>query len=241
MCSRVRGPATVPPFVTWPTRNTAVPVSFANRWSRAAHSRTWLTLPGAPSISSVYMVWIESTTSTAGSSSAARASICPSSVSPRKTTSPAPPPSRSARIRTCAADSSPETYSVACPPASSRAATCSRSVLLPIPGSPPEQDERARHHATPEDEIELPHPRGPPLGRVPVDAAESRRTSRPGGSRHRAPAAHPPRFHLLLRLELLHQRVPLPARRALPLPACGFVPALRTEKRDFGLGHVNDG
>ena len=49
MCSSVFGPAMPPPFVTCPTTNTAVPLSFAKRIRRAAHSRTWPTLPGAPS------------------------------------------------------------------------------------------------------------------------------------------------------------------------------------------------
>src|SRR5437588_872980 len=72
MCSSVLGPAMPPPFVTCPTSSTAGPVSFANRMSRAAHSRTWPTLPGAPSSSSGYGVWIESTNTTFGSRARAR-------------------------------------------------------------------------------------------------------------------------------------------------------------------------
>ena len=49
----------------------------------------------------------------------------------------APPSRRSARSFTCSADSSPEQYSVVCPAPSSRAATWSSSVDLPMPGSPP--------------------------------------------------------------------------------------------------------
>src|SRR5216684_3270282 len=44
---------------------------------------------------------------------------------------------RSARRRNWSGDSSPETYSVAMPWLSSRAAHCMRSVDLPMPGSPP--------------------------------------------------------------------------------------------------------
>src|ERR1041385_6932392 len=60
MCSRVLGPAMMPPLVTWPTTTTAVPLSLAKRMRRAAHSRTWPTLPGALSSDSMYTVWIES-------------------------------------------------------------------------------------------------------------------------------------------------------------------------------------
>ena len=46
-------------------------------------------------------------------------------------------PSRDARNRTCLADSSPDTYKTRDPPEATRAATCSKSVDLPMPGSPP--------------------------------------------------------------------------------------------------------
>ena len=43
----MRGPATEPSFVTWPTRKVATPLSFATRSSRPAASRTCATDPGA--------------------------------------------------------------------------------------------------------------------------------------------------------------------------------------------------
>src|SRR3972149_89292 len=52
-------------------------------------------------------------------------------------TCPAAPPRRSARRRSCSADSSPETYSVGTPACSRRAEHWSSSVDLPMPGSPP--------------------------------------------------------------------------------------------------------
>ena len=67
-CSSVRGPATVPSFVTCPTRTTAVPSHLATPMIAAAASRTWPTDPGAPVIPSTWSVWIESTTQTSGRS-----------------------------------------------------------------------------------------------------------------------------------------------------------------------------
>ena len=60
-----------PSLVTWPTRKVAMPRPFEKSMRRAAHSRTWLTLPGADSSPGRNTVWIESTTSARGLSSAA--------------------------------------------------------------------------------------------------------------------------------------------------------------------------
>ena len=54
------GPATTPSFVTCPTTKIVMPCSFARRIKTLVVSRTWLTLPGAEPISSLYIVWIES-------------------------------------------------------------------------------------------------------------------------------------------------------------------------------------
>ena len=61
-----------------------MPRPLDQRMRRAAHSRTWLTLPGADSSPGRNTVWIESTTSARGLSSAACASITSRSVSARK-------------------------------------------------------------------------------------------------------------------------------------------------------------
>ncbi len=55
MCSSSRGPASAPSFVTCPTRNVGTDRSFASRSSRAAQSRTWLTLPAGVFSSGEYM------------------------------------------------------------------------------------------------------------------------------------------------------------------------------------------
>src|SRR5215831_1651616 len=70
MCSSTRGPAIAPSFVTWPIRNVGTPDALATRSSRAAASRTWLTLPGAASTPGSCIVWMESTMATAGASPA---------------------------------------------------------------------------------------------------------------------------------------------------------------------------
>src|SRR5687768_8545853 len=80
---------------------------------------------------------MESTNSTAGACSSACARMRARSVSPRNSTSLVLSLRRSARKRTCAPDSSPDTYSARLPLDARRAATCSRSVDLPMPGSPP--------------------------------------------------------------------------------------------------------
>ena len=74
-----------------------------------AASRTWPTEPGAPVMPSACRVWIESITQTSGRSASSVASTASTEVSASAGTASAPSPSRSARSRTWAADSSPET------------------------------------------------------------------------------------------------------------------------------------
>ena len=99
-------------------------------------SRTWVTPPGEPSASAVAMDWTESSTSSDGATCSMWPSTVPRSVSAARKSSSASAPVRSARNRTCAADSSPETYSVVRPALAQRAATSSSKVDLPTPGSP---------------------------------------------------------------------------------------------------------
>ena len=68
MCSTTRGPAIWPSLVTWPTISSAEPLALAKRISAWAEPRTWLTVPGADSIASLHMVWIESITTNFGGS-----------------------------------------------------------------------------------------------------------------------------------------------------------------------------
>ena len=55
-----------PSLVTWPTISTAVPLALAKRTSAAVHSRSWVTAPAALGTAASAMVWMESTTSSAG-------------------------------------------------------------------------------------------------------------------------------------------------------------------------------
>ncbi len=137
----MRGPATVPSLVTCPTSSTGTWCSFATAMSAAATSRTWLTPPGAPSTSPDAIVCTESTTSRSGDVAATWPSTVARSVSAASSSVGASAPMRSARNRTCPADSSPVTYSTVRPsrPSAPRAyveATSSSRVDLPTPGSP---------------------------------------------------------------------------------------------------------
>ncbi len=138
MCSTTRGPASVPSLVTWPTRNSTNPRRFASRISSCAQARTWLTVPGAESRLSRYIVWIESMITTSGG--CATSSVAMMSrrfIAAARSTGACSKPSRRARRRTWSTDSSPETYAHFAPFKASCAAACSSSVDLPIPGSPP--------------------------------------------------------------------------------------------------------
>ncbi len=109
MCSRTRGPAIDPSFVTCPTRKTGVSVVFAYAIKRAVTSRICVTVPGALWSSGRYCVWIESIARAPGASASAAWSTRSASVSARMWTLRAEAPRRSARSFTWRADSSPET------------------------------------------------------------------------------------------------------------------------------------
>ena len=53
MCSRVRGPARSPFFVTCPVTNTVILRDLANSWRRDVQMRTWVTEPGADGMSCI--------------------------------------------------------------------------------------------------------------------------------------------------------------------------------------------
>jgi hypothetical protein len=136
MCSRSRGPAIWPSFVTWPTSTTAQPDSLAKRTRSAAELRNWLGDPGVEGIASLAIVWMESTTRQAGRSASAAASTSSTRVVASAATLPASARMRRARRLTCSSDSSPVAYR-APRGAASPAAAWSSSVDLPMPGSPP--------------------------------------------------------------------------------------------------------
>ncbi len=59
MCSSTRGPAMAPSLVTWPTSTSANFPALASWISSKLEARTCATVPGALSIASSHMVWIE--------------------------------------------------------------------------------------------------------------------------------------------------------------------------------------
>ena len=98
-----------PSFVMWPMTNIATPDVLAQRSSAAAHSRICVTLPADDSTVSVYIVCIESMTTTCGRDSSICAMMFSNCVSGYTMHSSLAMPRRVARILICSADSSPET------------------------------------------------------------------------------------------------------------------------------------
>ena len=79
---------------------------------------------------------MESTMTSSGATDSMCPNTAPRSVSAASRTRDSMAPMRSARSRTCPADSSPLTYSTVRPARAVRAATSSSKVDLPTPGSP---------------------------------------------------------------------------------------------------------
>ena len=109
MCSSTLGPARPPSFVTWPTSTTDVCVCLAMRVSRAADSRTWVTLPGALVEASTCITWMESTIATRGACSAMSAAMASTRVSAAARRASSGSRKRCARSAICSRDSSPVT------------------------------------------------------------------------------------------------------------------------------------
>ncbi len=108
MCSSTLGPATTPSFVTCPTMKMDVPLPFAICIKTPVDSRTWETLPGADVTLSLYIVWIESITTTSGFSRSMTACTTSRSVSQSSFRESVKEPMRPARSLICCRDSSPE-------------------------------------------------------------------------------------------------------------------------------------
>ena len=125
----------LPSLFIWPIRTTGTPLVFANRNRAEAHSRTWVTLPGLLSTSSVDIVCIESTTTSSGFTSLMCSNMCSREVSDKMMIfSGISLVMRSARIRIWCGLSSPLTYKMRW---DRWRMVCKVNVLLPIPGSPP--------------------------------------------------------------------------------------------------------
>ena len=137
MCSKIRGPAICPSFVTCPIKIVMQPEFFANTIKSRVHSRSCVAHPGVPASSLLYTVWIESITSTCGFTSRACSRIFSRFVSQRSIMSLPETFKRSLRSFTWHALSSPLTYSALTPAAFIVASVVSTKVDLPMPGSPP--------------------------------------------------------------------------------------------------------
>ena len=94
-------------------------------------------LPGAAEISSSYIVCMESMITTSGTTLRIVSSTVSSPVSQNNSRLSENSPRRLALILICRKDSSPDMYSTFLPSPARFLHTCSNSVDLPIPGSPP--------------------------------------------------------------------------------------------------------
>ncbi len=192
--------------------------TLASRTRRAAHSRTWLTVPGAAPTSGSKTVWMESTTRTSGPTSSIAARISGRPVSARRCSPGATAPRRSARSRTCAADSSAVTSRQRLPPSARAATRLEQQARLADPRLAAQQGHRARHEAAAEHPVELADAGRPGrLGRQ-VDLGQGHGTSsrpHPAGGRGAGGG----------RRALLDEGAPLVARRAAAQPLRAGVPA----------------
>ena len=132
-CSSNRGPAMLPSLVTWPTKIIATLRALASCTSRNAHSRTWVTEPGADSTVSSAIVCTLSITTRVGFTLSMAATMSPSDMADTSIVLEPLTPIRSARRRTCWALSSALTYNATPDHAPT---ICSNNVDLPMPGSP---------------------------------------------------------------------------------------------------------
>ncbi len=136
-CSRTRGPATAPSFVTCPTRITAQSRRLAASMIAVAASRTWPTEPGAPVIPSACIVWIESITQACGRSASSVATTCSSEVSATAGTSSAAGPGARRAGAPGRPTPRPRRRARSTPAAARLPSAMPVIVDLPIPGSPP--------------------------------------------------------------------------------------------------------
>ena len=184
-CSSVRGPATVPSLVTWPTSATQVRAGLRQPrpagWPPRGPGRR---CPPGRSARPLASVWTLSTTASAGAAD----SIAPSAVArsvvatrPRPSTTA---PTRSARPRTCAADSSPVTYRTGAPAAASRAGQLQQQRALADARVAAEEHDRAGHEPAAQHPVDLADARSPGAPPRRCDLADRR--DRADGARRAA-------------------------------------------------------
>ena len=137
ICSKVRGPATAPSFVTCPTIKIDISNLFAICIRTAVASLTCDTLPGADATSSLYIVCIESIITIDGFSFSITFPTISRFVSHNSFNESVKFPILSALILIWFKDSSPDTYKTGTFCSAAFLHICNKSVDFPIPGSPP--------------------------------------------------------------------------------------------------------
>ena len=208
--------------------------ALASRVMRSATSRTWPTEPAAPVSSAACSVWTESITQTSGRSASSVASTASRSVSATTGTSQrgaGEPLGAQLDLRRGLLAGDVE-----------RAPAGAREVAerhrgeraLADAGRAAEQHERAGHEAPAEHAVELADPGLEPRDPGRLDLGEGDGLDGAGGGRCGAPAAAATGSG---GLDLLVERVPLPAAGALPHPLRGRVAAggadeLRTRRHE---------
>ena len=193
----------------------------ATRMISPATSRTWATEPAAldrsPSAASA--------PSRSRTPRAAPARASPARCAGRSRRSPgsrsaSPPPSRCARSRIWAADSSADTYSVRRPAAHRLASAIVVSVDLPIPGAPPIRTSEPGHDPAAEHVVKLADPGAQPVVLVGADVAERDRRHRAPRRPRRGRAAPAPAAGTVCSTSVFHSPQPgqRPAQRAVSWP-----------------------
>ena len=139
MCSTTLGPAIWPSLVTWPTRTTAAPRCLAKRTSACARPRTWVTEPGAGFVRVGPQRLDRIDDDEIGALRLARAwrGCRATLVSAASATGASARPMRLGAQADLRGRLLAREVERAPPGAASAAATCSSSVDLPMPGSPP--------------------------------------------------------------------------------------------------------
>ena len=183
------GPAIDPSLVTCPTSTVVSVRCLASAVSAPVTSRIWVTPPGAPSTPSAEMVCTESTMSRPGFTASTCSSSAPKSVSAARKRFWLTAPIRSARSRTCAADSSPVTYRTG-PGRGGQRARLEQQRGLAHARLAGQQDHRAGDQPAAEHPVELAEPGRPgarPPWRRPPRSASRRGRAGPAGPAGRGP------------------------------------------------------
>ena len=217
-----------------------MPSPLASSIRRSADSRTWPTLPAAPSSSSTVAVWIESTTTRPGRSARAISQIRPTSWSARTWTPLGRGPDQQLEPGGAKPDLAGRFLAARVehrlvPPEArvSPAAAWRRSVDLPIPGSPPTRTS---------DPGTRPPPRTRSSSPIPSDSRGRSASAMAGqsgrrGARRRAAGPRTRGRAWRLADDRLDQGVPAAACPALALPAQERVTARLADEAALGPGH----